>query len=469
MVTTFSSEEERNKALNEISTDASDAPVGMSIDDFLEANEKKIDEIMSAEIVENSTEENLKQESSKEIKSETNEESEDQTQETQETQEDQDVEETQEKLKTDPSEIEYLERRNEALKEQNQEIANNNAKEIEALKKQIEELKNSSNNSTSTKQEEENLTVDSEISTIKKQIDDLENYMNRDDLDMYDEEYAKKSRELNRKSLKLTLLLNKRNEEIVAKHKREIEELKQTQKAERDNEKQKQNREKIYKSIESFRETVPELKGRKYEVMDEEYTEFAKEVAAIWYGTTPNKVNLNQAEIAVNKFMNGNPEIIERCKSKGLRAPEGLEQYMVLSDVNALRSGHILDKSTGEWTRLKDVNGNNIVFPDLNSAWDYYQRNNNLPKKLRLDKENQGAKQVVNALNKRANIVELDEAHTGDISAMSKEQAQNIINTVDEDYIGMKARRNFDDPEVQEYNKALGILEWAQLVREDFE
>ena len=467
MAISFKSEEERSQAINEITTDFDDAPVGISHEEFMDQNERKLDEIMSAEIVEDDPgtddssggDELGDQQSDQEAGVQP--------------EGDQQVEpkpDAGEPPAKDPTEMEWLENRNKALKEQNEEIASNFSNELSVLKDEIARLKSGSKEPSPEGKEEEALPVDSEISTIQKEIDDLETYMNRDDLDRYDEEYQKKQTKLSLNISKLNRLMNKRSEEIILKQKDEIRELKQVQKAERDSEKKDQNKKKIIKSIEKFRGSIPELKGREYEQMDDDYTEFAKELATIWYGVPLNELKKNQFDIAVNQYMKGNPSLHERCKLKGLKAPQDLEKYIVLSDVNWLRNGYVLDKSNGQWSRLKDPNGNNIVFPDMEAAWSYYKRNNNLPEKLVVDKTNESAKQVVNALSKRADIVELDEDHkSGSVNGMSKEAAENVLNKYPEEYIGMKARKNFDHPEVKEYNEALGILGEAQLTKEDFE
>lgn len=422
----FKSEEERDLALESISSDPADAPVGMTIDDFLEANERKIDEILNAEISEMTEE----------------------------------IPELVQSTQSEESELDKLRRRSEELENEQARMREEHANELEELraKKQAEPARPPEPN-----------IADTEIESLEKRISELESSLG-EEIDVLDEDQAKKSRELSRLMVKLNLLSGKRNRAIIEDQRKEIETLKTVEVQKSQKKSEEASRKKSNEAIEDFRQTVPELKGKSYETLDTEYVDFAKKLASIYYDVAIADVTAGQAEVAVDKYMKKVPSIIDKAVAKGVKKPDGLEQYIVLSDVNNLRKGYIVDTTTGKWKKLKDNEGNPVTFPDFESAYNYYKKINKLPAKLNLDSDNRSTKSLMNALNQRSNVVELDESHKpGEIIEMSKSEAQNVMMKYSEDFIAIKARRNFNDPAVQEYNKALGILGEAMLTREDFE
>lgn len=457
MAIIFKTEDERAEAISKISSDPGDAPVGVNIEEFMRQNEEKLDEIMSTEITPEGNPDidkpipNLEPDNEPETVPDT-------------------------VIKPDPpsvdnnvnEEVERLQRRNQSLQEQRDQLMDDHANDIAKLQRQIEEIKKGT--PTSANVPDETLPIDTEISNIQNEINQLEEFMNADEVDVFDEESVKKMRKLNMLSIKLTGLVSKRSHQIVERQQNEINDIKKTQKIERDNEQRKNNRKTMFSAIEKFREEVPELHGRKYEEMDAEYTGFGREIASLWFDTPLNKVTGEQIEIAVNKYTKQVPELMERVNAKGIKAPEGLTKYIILSDINALRMGYVLDKTTGEWKQMTDSSGKNVVFPSLKAAWNHYKEENHLPAALKVDRDNASIKSVMSAINKRADVVELDSAHkTNDIVEMSKEAAQNIVSKYSEEYISMIARKNFDDPLIAEYNKALKALDMAGIDREDFE
>jgi len=470
MPITFKTEEERAEALSKISSDPADAPVGVKIEDFMQQNEDKLDEIMDAEIKPDEEPDPNKGDGSDSDSIPSLEPDKNPAATPNPAQATKPKPDDGDGRTPDDTDVARLQRRNEALQEQRDQLMADHSNDISKLQQQIDDLRKSKPSPSDGKTDDDSLPIDTEISVVQNEIKALEDFMNNGEVDVFDEESVKKMRKLNMLSIKLTGLVSKRSQQIIKLQQDEINDIKKTQKVERDNEQRKNNRKTMFKTIEQFRESVPELQGRAYADMDAEYTDFGREIASLWFDIPISKVTPENVEVAVNKYVKKVPELMERVYAKGLQAPKDLEKYVIISDVHALRMGFVLDKRTGEWKQMTDSRGKNVVFPSLKAAWNHYKEENTLPKANKVDKENKSAKGIIDAITKRANAVELDGSHKEtDIVEMSKDNAQNIVAKYSEEYISLIARKNFDNPIVTEYNKALKALDMATLDREDFE
>jgi len=136
-----------------------------------------------------------------------------------------------------------------------------------------------------------------------------------------------------------------------------------------------------------------------------------------------------------------------------------MREFLVLSDINALKMGVKLNTTTGLWTELLNDDGKQINFPDLDTAYDYYKKQKGTTGQELLDAERAAAKSVMAAVMTRANPKELDVAHVGEVNLeMDKETAAKIIQDTDEGEIIMEARRDINSKKVQLYNKASVVL-----------
>jgi prefoldin subunit 5 len=155
MALIFKSEAEREAALQNVSSDPADAPVGVRIDDFLSENERKLDEILNAEISEITEEPALEPEV------------------------------LPEPIIEEDSELERLRKRAAKLEEDQARIIEEHEEELRKVK------------ATLPIEQEKPSAFDAQIESLEKKIEEIQSSLN-DDIDVLDEDEAKKTRELNK-------------------------------------------------------------------------------------------------------------------------------------------------------------------------------------------------------------------------------------------------------------------------------
>jgi outer membrane receptor for ferric coprogen and ferric-rhodotorulic acid len=141
----------------------------------------------------------------------------------------------------------------------------------------------------------------------------------------------------------------------------------------------------------------------------------------------------------------------------------------MLTDISTLQQGAVLDKFSGKWQQLKTPSGDDVRFPDLKSAYEHMQTQKGKRGEELLKAQQQAAQSMMHAMTRRADPVELTSENqgTGDVGGMTEDRAMQIIERYTPDSIMIRARKNFNDPLVQEYNKALKKLGHAVLDKED--
>jgi DNA repair exonuclease SbcCD ATPase subunit len=308
-----------------------------------------------------------------------------------------------------------------------------------------------------------------EIKSIQTQIDELEEAMN----DIDDPEDA----DVHKAMLKTTQLTSRLNRLMSEKHnielednRRELAELRNNQTKESERLKTKQDedarlksanesRNKTLKIIDEFRnnKNYTEFKSKKtFEEMEDEYANFSLGVAMADTGKFANEVTPEESERAVQRYLEKTPLLVQKVREKGIKEPADLGEFLVISDVNALRMGVKLNKKTGQWVELRDEDNRKINFPDINSAYDYYKKGKGVTGQDIVNAERKGSQNMLNAINQRADMKELNEAHQSEtVEHMDMEAATKIVDEWNEEEIIQLARKDMNSKKVQMYNKAL--------------
>jgi hypothetical protein len=437
----FKSPDEKQKALDSIDTDP---PPGVNIEEFNTQTEAKIDEIMNAPIDDSVAEPTADpqadpQEPAKveEPKVETSAQQEPVS--TPKTAADEELLMAQRKAA-------YLQQQLDSSQRQWESKFENFEKKLEALQTQP------------PKEEPKKTQTDSELIEVQTEINKLEQEMNN--LDEYDEDFLKKIKRSNSLQLRLQTLNARKYQDLIKKQQSEIDRLTNTQRLERQQEEERNAEELQYKQMDSFKggKDFPELNTQKsYKEMMTEYYDFSREVGSAYYNMPTNQVTDDQTEIAMQQYLSGSTVLKEAMRARGIKEPEELNKFVVLSEVDAIKRGYVLDKITGKWVQLKDPHGNPVNFPDHASAYNYLKMNNGEMTRKLIDTQKTTANEVLHAVTRRADPVELDSRSQrgDDIIEMSKDEASKILEKTDLETVVLRARKNFSDPLVTLYNKAL--------------
>ena len=461
---TFKTAEEKQAALDAISTDA---PVGANLDEWSRETEAKIDEIMNTPIEsDGSSDQNLEpKEPEPTLKQD------EPTRTIHPVDQNPTKEPEPQPKKTDPNEeLEKLKRHNEYLQQQNSVYSRQNDEKVKQLEDKITELQKSTEKPSPQPQKPKD-EVDHQIISVQEEINKLEKEMNETDEDFTDpEKTMKQMKKSSQLQLKLSSLQNKKSERLLQEQAAEIESLKNDQRLKREQNEQERKETEKNLAIEQFRKENPELQGKKtYSEMDEEYSNFSREVAAIYFNILPNQAKPEDTEIAMQKYLEGNPILNEALSSRGISEPEDLRKFVILSEIDALRQGFVLDKLTGKFVNFTDASGNKVLFPSHKSAYHHLKMENGKYGKEIVQAQSDAAKSVVHAMTRREDPVELtkNQQRQDTVDDMTKERADEILRKFTTDEITLRARKNFDDPMVTQYNKALSKLGYATIDRDD--
>lgn len=418
----FKSEEERLKALNEL-PEMDDVPVGKKIDEWETELESKLKEIQDAEIESLTDTQSVQQIQDTSTNTET----------------------TQVKpVNNDNAELELL--REQQLRQTESQTA------------MLEKISNLESKLASNQiAKVDTSKADAEIEAIRVELDTLNSDLEKLD-DVYDESYIKKTNRVSSLNSKMLQAMYKKNQE----YEKEIVRLKTERETVVQKKQQESAKESAFSKIEEFQKSVPELSGRSYRELDDDYAKFALKVATTLYGKS--QISDAESELAMVKYLE-DAKFKNIITNRGIKEPEDLNKYMVLSETNMTKQGFTLNKTTGKWEALLDDNGERVKFPTFSSAFDYIKGSN--IGKLLFDAKQETAKKVAAAIGQRASVVELQGTQSGEPPVMTKEQAFGILNTADEEKIELKRRKNPNDPLVIEYNKALTTLGHSPLMDDD--
>jgi hypothetical protein len=117
-------------------------------------------------------------------------------------------------------------------------------------------------------------------------------------------------------------------------------------------------------------------------------------------------------------------------KEAGMTPPPNYQTWVELDQIDALRSGLVLDPITKKWQQRNDIR-----FPNMRAAYLHYKditgKNLDEIRKAKVA----GADELAQAINKRdAGVVQMDASRStteGEGTAVSEEQARTLLETVD--------------------------------------
>lgn len=447
----FKSEKERSDAYDKV-PEVDDAPVGTNIEEYRVQIDQQLQDIDNAKIIAEGApiEKKIEQKPvTKPIQNDP-------------------VNSSSSGISKEEAEIELLRNRNRDLEQLRSDADEAHNERILKFEEKLEKLEASITQPNNTIQKEKPKTgVDHETIAVQNEIEELEKLMNDEDADVYDESYIKNLKKIGTLNQKLNRLLHTKHSDEMRIHTAELNDLKNKQNLEKENTEKADNKNIILSRIAKFREDMikagdKSFEGKPYEQMDEDYTDFSKKVASVWYGKSEAKITNAERELAIDKYMNNTPALVEALKTRGIEEPDGMRTFITLSEINATKMGYRLNKATGKWVQMKDDDGDPVKFPSHEAAYNYI-KGNDRGREL-LEAQRKAALNVTKAINTRANPIELNDPHKGEnTNEMTREAAHNLLNTWDEEQVELKRRRNSNDPMVIEYNKALVTLGHSPL------
>jgi hypothetical protein len=364
--------------------------------------------------------------------------------------------------------IKALEEERERVRREAEEYKAELAAERAERKKMAEEIKKIK------EAKEKKVEIDNNVDELDKKIFEVSQEMERirerrsklDD--PYGDEAIKSQDDLISLSNKYTELTNKKNaqaladlreqnERVLKEQENERKRLEEERKAKEAREAEQKTRERQYQAIDEFRDSVDELKGgASYAEMSQQYDSWANEVAQIFYGRNLTANESHLAEVAVQKYLDGTPDLLAKMREKGLTEPRDLRKYLVISETDLLMNGYEFDKNTGTWKEIKNnTNGQRVVLRDHQQAYNELLRKSGKSTQDILKASRDSAENLTRAMQKRAPATELQENHeAGTIEDMTIEEADKIFQNSDEMLIAKLYRENRADPKVVQFERA---------------
>jgi len=302
-----------------------------------------------------------------------------------------------------------------------------------------------------------------QIATLSSDLEKVE--------DMYaDEAHIKKLRDLNVLNTKFNMMLSEHiesdREERATRERDALEAAKKESERTLNARKEEERMQKEITLIESFAKGKKEFKTDKtFNQMSEDYTNFGRELAAIWFGERPktDEKGNQQVEYAVNKFLEGTPVLMEKAKAKGIAEPAGLRQYLQLTEIDLLMKGFQLNRATATWEPLLNSAGQRVSFPNHDAAYDYLRKISGQTKKDIAEAQGKSAQSLIDATGRRASAVELDSSAHGGGADISIEDATNLFSAMDEVEVANLYRTNRKHPKVIQYDQLARQLQQPTL------
>lgn len=438
---TFKSEEDRAKALDHISQQIPDVDKiepGVDIDELGKKYEKELDEIMTAAIDAEAEEwKALEADDKKEGPKEGT----------------PDVKPRESEPEPDVPNFEVENIRRTSAKMQ--------ADYEEALKKQQEDFKKYQEETekkiADLKPKEDKPVIDPDLNRRidEKSVELKQTIMDLNKIDGFDEEFVKLTNKERQIRLELDGLKEKKFQSIFEDSQKKIQAVKESeekrqQQWEEDKKKEKERLEhekkmeaakslatQTFSRVEKFREGIEDLKGgRSYEEMEGDYVKFSKNVASIFFDKSPEDVTPEERDSAFAKYLKKVPALIERLKASGLKEPEDLQKYIILSDINAIYTGQEFDYNEGTWKPVLNDQGVQIGMPSMKAAYNYYREKNGQNGQNSLKREKESIDSFKKSINQRTGVVELDQSfQRGGKEQLTAEAAQKIIDETSVDDI----------------------------------
>jgi len=223
---------------------------------------------------------------------------------------------------------------------------------------------------------------------------------------------------------------------------------------------------KMSSAIDTFTTAQKDLKlSKPFKTVEKEYSDWATDIAATYWGIPQNEVTGSKAEVAVQHFLNRTPAFITKLQDTGKlnRVPADLRKYLITTELYMMMQGQELDQTTGKWTKTE------YRLPDMETAMDRWKRKNGLKYQDMVSAANKAESELLKVMNP-PNVAEEIPSNIGtqaqrDMSKMSLPEAQNTMDALQkqaqqagtndlEEWIESISRRNPGDERVQKYNKA---------------
>lgn len=336
------------------------------------------------------------------------------------------------------------------------------------FEKKIEELK--TNQAPAPAAAEEATDFKNKVEEHSNRITELQREMQsiKDDDSIFDNnDYINKSTEVNQLNMEIN---NLRNQE-VSKLNNTVNEMKASAIAESEkrnadalaSEQQKQisaEQNAANMKMETFRNKHAELKGEKsYSDMEEEFMTFGQQTAAAYFGKLPNEVNTQEIEVAMVKFKEKTPALLEKLSASGVKAPETYPQYDKLFNVKMALQGRKLNSESGVWENMVNELGQKVNLASFDDAYNYINRVNGTIEQQTLDAQQSAVKEFADASQRRAPVTELSSEHQRqDVDDLTKEQANQIVMGADDEELVVLKRQNPSHPKIVTYEKAAALL-----------
>ena len=194
-------------------------------------------------------------------------------------------------------------------------------------------------------------------------------------------------------------------------------------------EERKRTKQKLFDSIRSFQnKTGNECFQTKTdpEELAEQYRMFRSEVAEMVGSKQPQDIN-RAIDSLIRGSSNEDKEFRQRAVKEGVKIPEELDKFLMISEVNDIKNGIKYNRITGNFDHIKDEFGRPVIKESLDEAYkvsNYYKKINDIRREAAM---NYQKKMDV----REDSAVVLDNKQTtteGEHSAMSKEQLKELLN-----------------------------------------
>lgn len=326
---------------------------------------------------------------------------------------------------------------------------------------------------------------DSEIGNVQSELDNINQQI--DSMDEDDPEANSLTRKALRLSNKLNTMRNKVHDARYQQFKAEQDRVRQDAEnarklredqdlARRQEQEAEQAKAEMHTSIEGFAKSHNELKlSKSFREIENEYDNWATDVAATHFGIAPNQVTTKHAEMAVNAYLNKTPVLMQKLTEQGKlnREPTDLRKYLMHTELYLMTKGMELDPSTGEFVQHK------WSLPDMETAFERFKRKKGLQYQEVVEAANKAEEELLKVMNppKVAEQVPADQGPSAqrDMSKLSKEQAATLLNDLEnqakqnnfldlEEWIETLRRRNSEDDRIKQYDRAFEALYAEQEV-----
>lgn len=204
----------------------------------------------------------------------------------------------------------------------------------------------------------------------------------------------------------------------------------------------------VHKRIGEFQDTRPELKTSKPvfapegQCVERDAGRFAD--AIILRKSGKPATNWTDRNRVINAYLRGDPDTLAFCEENGL-SPErfdtsinDLRNYAICLNVDTVKKGFRIDEYTGSLVPITDFMGNQVSFPDHESAYEYLCRTSGITQRKRQeelqDAEKQGQQKLEAALH-RAPVPSIGREGAGPRPAaadkMSPQDAMKMMSEID--------------------------------------